>query len=157
MNIQKVGIVGVGTMGQGLAETIAEQGFEVILLDKAEYDLEKAKLGLELSLSRRVTKREITDEEKKLALSRIVLCTNLHVLKECQLIIESIEEDLQEKVDVLQETEEVVAPEAVLASGTSTLSITELAAHLQHPERMVGLHIHHPVQEQHVVVVVRGM
>ncbi|PWK15592.1 3-hydroxyacyl-CoA dehydrogenase family protein [Tumebacillus permanentifrigoris] len=157
MNIQKIGIVGAGTMGQSMAETIAGKGFEVVLLDKSEQELEAAKLGLEMSLDRRLTKWGITDAEKKSILSRIVLGTNLQLLHDCEVVIESVWESLDDKIDVLIAIEKEVGPEALIASNTATLSITEIAAKTEHPERIIGLHFHFPVERRELVEVVRGL
>lgn len=157
MTIQKIGIVGAGTMGQGLAESIAGKGVEVVLLGKTEQELEAVKLGLEMSLDRRLTKWGITEAEKKLILSRIVLGTNLHLLEDCAVVIESVAEQLEQKMEVLLAIEQEVAEEVVLASNTATLSITELAAQTAHPERVIGLHFHFPADQRELVEVVRGL
>ncbi|KEO84326.1 3-hydroxyacyl-CoA dehydrogenase family protein [Tumebacillus flagellatus] len=157
MNVQKVGIVGAGTMGQGLAAAIAGKGIDVILLDRSEQELERAKLGLELSLDHRLAKWGITEAEKKSILSRIVLGTNLSLLRDCEVVIETIWENLEEKTDLLLAIEQEVGPEALVASNTSTLSITELAVQTAHPERVIGLHFHFPVEQRNLVEVVRGL
>ncbi|MBL0388589.1 NAD(P)-binding domain-containing protein [Tumebacillus sp. ITR2] len=157
MKIQKIGIVGAGTMGQGLAAAMAGKGVEVILLDRTEQDLEHAKLGLELSLDHRLAKWGITEAEKKSILSRIVLGTNVSLLRDCEVVIESIWENLEDKIELLLAIEKEVGPEALLATNTSTLSITELAAQTAHPERVIGLHFHFPVDRRELVEVVRGL
>jgi 3-hydroxybutyryl-CoA dehydrogenase len=157
VNIQQVGIIGAGTMGQGIAQTIAEKGYDVILLDQTEEELERAKTGMELSLDRRLVKWGITEAEKKVILSRIVLTTDIDDLRKCGLVIECVWEQFEAKVDVLQELEKVVGPDAIIASNTSTLSLTEIAAQTEHPERVIGLHFHYPPERRELVEVVRGL
>ncbi|MCX7568729.1 3-hydroxyacyl-CoA dehydrogenase NAD-binding domain-containing protein [Tumebacillus sp. DT12] len=157
MNINSVGIVGAGTMGIGLAEMIAEKGLDVVLIDKSETELNAARVGLELSLDRRLTKWGITEAEKKGILSRIRLASDLTHLAECSLVVESVWEVLEDKIQVLQQIEAVVGAETVIASNTSTLSITEIAAQIKHPERVIGLHFHYPPLQRDVVELVRGL
>jgi 3-hydroxybutyryl-CoA dehydrogenase len=157
MYINKVGIVGAGTMGQGIAETIAGKAVDVVLIDKSEEALEAARAGLEMSLERRLRRWGITEAEKKGILSRIELTVDMRRLDGCPFVLESIWEVLEDKVDVLRQIEAVVDVEAVIASNTSTLSITEIAASTYHPERVIGLHFHYPPQQRHLVELVRGL
>jgi 3-hydroxybutyryl-CoA dehydrogenase len=157
MTIQKVGIVGAGTMGIGMAETIAGKGIEVVLLDQTDEELESAKAGLERSLEKRLARWGITDAEKKGILSRIVLGTSGELLRDCEVVIEAVWEHLEDKMHVLKQIEKYVGAETVIASSTATLSITEMAAGLKHPERVIGLHFHYPISQRNLVEVVRGL
>ncbi|ARU62908.1 3-hydroxybutyryl-CoA dehydrogenase [Tumebacillus avium] len=157
MNIQHVGIIGAGTMGQGIAQAIAGKGLDVVLLDQTQAELEQARQGLELALDRRLTKWGITEAEKKVILSRIQLTTDANELRECELVIECVWEQLEAKSEALQLAERVVGPKAILASNTSTLSLTEIAAQTEHPERVIGLHFHYPPERRELVEVVRGL
>ena len=157
MHIHKVGVIGAGTMGRGVAETVAGKGFEVVLLDRSENDLERAKLGLEISLQKRLSKWGITEAEKKGILSRIMLGTNPELLSDCEVVIETVWENLEVKIEVLQQVEEVVGSHVLLASNSSTVSITEIGANLKHPERLIGLHFHYPVVVRDLIEVVRGL
>jgi len=144
-------------MGLGMAETIAGKGLDVILLDQTEEDLERAKDALELALQKRLAKWGITEAEKKGILSRITMTTEWEHLRDCDLVVESVWEVLEDKAEVLQAIEAVVSPETVIGSNTATLSITEMAAYCEHSDRIIGMHFHYPVVTREVVEVVRGL
>ncbi len=157
MNIQQVGIIGAGSRGQEVAEAIAGVGIEVILLDRTEVVLTQAKHSLERLLDQRLNKWGITEAEKKAILSRIKCTTELAELGGCQLLIECVTERIDVKSELMASIEHVVDANTILASNTSTLSLTEIAAKTKHPERMIGLHFLHPPQHHELVEVVRGL
>ncbi|WP_426447490.1 3-hydroxyacyl-CoA dehydrogenase family protein [Paenibacillus sp. S-38] len=153
----KIGVVGAGTMGQGIAEMLAGKGLEVVLVERTKEKLDLALEQLEISLDKQMEKWAITPVEKKLILSRIHKETSLESFADCDLVIETISEDLDLKKEVFRVLDEVCPPNVVLASNTSTLSLTELAAETKQPERVIGLHFLYPVSKIHMVEIIRGL
>ncbi|NDI34404.1 3-hydroxybutyryl-CoA dehydrogenase [Chengkuizengella sediminis] len=144
-------------MGQGIAEMLSKKGLEVYLVEKTEEKLEQSWNSIEISLDKQLEKWAITEAEKKLTLSKIEKITNVHKLSECEMIIETITENLRDKKKVFEMLDEICSPDVILASNTSTLSLTELASKTKHPERVIGLHFLHPVAEIDLVEIIRGL
>jgi 3-hydroxybutyryl-CoA dehydrogenase len=157
MKVNKVGVVGAGTMGQGIAEMLAIKGMEVFLVEQTPEKLDEAWEMIVISLDKQIEKWAITVAEKKLILSKIHKLTELAKLSECDMIIETISEDLDAKIDVFLELDAICPPHIILASNTSTLSLTELANSTEHPERVIGLHFLYPVSKIHLVEIIRGL
>ncbi|PUA38847.1 3-hydroxybutyryl-CoA dehydrogenase [Paenibacillus elgii] len=157
MNFARIGVVGAGTMGQGIAEMLAAKGLEVMLIERTPERLEQAWEQIEISLDKQLEKWAITPVEKKLILSRIAKETYIHRLAECDMVIETVSEDLEIKKEVFRQLDEVCPPSTILASNTSTLSLTELAAETQYPERVIGLHFLYPVSKIHLVEIIRAL
>ncbi|MCM3267391.1 3-hydroxyacyl-CoA dehydrogenase family protein [Paenibacillus elgii] len=157
MNFARIGVVGAGTMGQGIAEMLAAKGLEVMLIERTPERLEQAWEQIEISLDKQLEKWAITPAEKKLILSRIAKETYIHRLAECDMVIETVSEDLEIKKEVFRKLDEVCPPSTILASNTSTLSLTELAAETQYPERVIGLHFLYPVSKIHLVEIIRAL
>ncbi|NLS44981.1 MAG: NAD-binding protein [Firmicutes bacterium] len=157
MRIRKIAIIGAGTMGCSIAESIGEKGFQVFLVDRTEELVENAKHRVELSLNKRLEKWGITEAEKRVTLSQICFTSQLDNVAVCDLVIEAVQEDLDTKKAILSELDGVCHDRAILASNTSTLSITELAAATQRPEKVIGLHFLSPVVNIKVVEIVRGL
>ncbi|WP_010492007.1 3-hydroxyacyl-CoA dehydrogenase family protein [Paenibacillus elgii] len=157
MNFARIGVVGAGTMGQGIAEMLAAKGLEVMLIERTPERLEQAWEQIEISLDKQLEKWAITPVEKKLILSRIAKETYIHRLAECDMVIETVSEDLEIKKEVFRKLDEVCSPSTILASNTSTLSLTELAAETQYPERVIGLHFLYPVSKIHLVEIIRAL
>jgi 3-hydroxybutyryl-CoA dehydrogenase len=157
MYYKKIGVVGAGTMGQGIAEMLAIKGLEVLLLESTPEKLEHAWSMIAVSLDKQIEKWAITNAEKKLILSKIHKIAKTSMLNECDMVIETITEDLDTKLEVFKELDAICAPHIILASNTSTLSLTELANSTEHPERVIGLHFLHPVSKIHLVEVIRGL
>lgn len=155
--IKKVGVVGVGTMGQGIAEMLAKNSLDVYVMESSPDRLEHARHMIEVSLDKQIEKWAITSSEKKLILSRIHSVTELEQLAQCELIIESINEELDDKKEMFKQLDRVTAPTTILASNTSSLSLTEIASATRSPERVIGMHFVHPVATVNVVEVVRGL
>lgn len=152
-----IGVIGGGTMGQGIAEMLAVKGLDVYLVEKTVERMEHARNMLEQSLDRQMEKWAITSTEKKLTLSRIHMETSLESLSKCDLVIETISEDLESKKEVLRQLDGIVANDTVLASNTSTLSLTELAGASAYPERVIGMHFVYPAIRVDVVEIIRGL
>ena len=145
MNVQKVGIVGAGTMGNGIAQAFAVAGFDVILTDVAEKALQQALATISGSLDRLIKKEKATVEQKTAALARIAVGTDLGLLRDCGLIIEAATENEAVKRKLFAQLDEIAQPQAILASNTSTLSITSLAAATKRPAQVIGMHFFNPV------------
>lgn len=157
MNLANIGVIGAGTMGNGIAQVCAQAGFTVTLLDIAQPALEKALATIGKNLDRQVTKGELSDGQKLATLERIRISTDYTTLKDVQLVIEAATENLELKLKVLQQIAAQVGPECVIASNTSSLSITQLAASVSAPERFIGLHFFNPVPVMGLIEVIRGL
>lgn len=157
MSIDTVGVVGVGTMGSGIASVFALGGHKVVLHDSKP---DAAALALETiaaSLERQVAKKRVTDAEREAALARTEFVAGLDAFGECDLVIESVVEDESVKIGVIQRLSEVAKESAILATNTSTISVTRLAAVTRHPERFMGVHFMNPPQVMELVELIRGI
>lgn len=153
----KIGVIGAGTMGQGIAEMLAIKNIEVFLVEKTLENLEEAWECIIVSLDKQIEKWAITEAEKKLILSKIHKVTSLKRLSQCDMIIETINEDLEMKKDIFHKLDRICKSDAILASNTSTLSLTELAGETVLPERVIGMHFLHPVSKIDLVEIIRGL
>lgn len=154
---RNVGVVGAGTMGQSIAEMLAVKGLEVHLAEKTPDKLKSALEAIETSLDRQIEKWAITSAEKKLILNRIHTAPTLDYLAHCELVIETITEDMDSKQAVFEQLDGILSEEAIIASNTSTLSLTELAGHTQHPKRVIGMHFVYPAFRVDLVEIIRGL
>ena len=157
MNLQNIGVIGAGTMGNGIAQVCAQAGFNVTLIDISESALQKAVATVGKNLDRQVAKDTLTEVEKFAALDRIRTSTDYSSLHNVQLVIEAATENLDLKLRVLQQIAAQVSAECVIASNTSSLSITQLAASVSQPERFIGLHFFNPVPVMGLIEVIRGL
>ena len=157
MNLQNIGVIGAGTMGNGIAQVCAQAGFNVTLIDISESALQKAVATVGKNLDRQVAKDTLTEVEKFAALDRIRTSTDYSSLHNVQLVIEAATENLDLKLRVLQQIAAQVSTECVIASNTSSLSITQLAASVSQPERFIGLHFFNPVPVMGLIEVIRGL
>ncbi len=157
MTFEKIAVIGSGTMGNGIAQVAAMSGRTVALVDVSEKALGKAKGTIEKSLGRLVTKEKISAEDRDAALGRIGTGTGLDVAADASLVVEAIVENLDVKRKVFQDLAKLVNSAAVLASNTSSISITELAASVPEPGRVIGMHFMNPVPMMKLVEVVRGL
>ena len=153
--ISRVGVVGLGTMGAGIAQVCVQAGLEVVGREVEPELGEAARSRIDHYLSRGVEKGRLTSEEKDAALSRLTTVTDLSELASCQLVIEAVLEDLEVKRETFAALDGIVAPEAILATNTSALSVTKIAEATQHPERVVGLHFFNPAPVLPLVEVIR--
>ncbi|OUM97792.1 MAG: 3-hydroxybutyryl-CoA dehydrogenase [Paenibacillaceae bacterium ZCTH02-B3] len=154
---RSIGVVGGGTMGRSIAEMLASKGLEVRLVEKDEEHLAAARAGLEASLERQLERWAITQAEKRLILGRIHLGLEMENLSGCDLVIETVTEDMDIKKRVFARLGELLGQETVIASNTSTLSLTELAGATRHPERVIGMHFVYPTIHAGVVEIIRGL
>lgn len=157
MYFKKIGVIGGGTMGQGIAEMLAVKGLDVLLVEQNPEKLDHAYSMIELSLDKQMDKWAITLAEKKLILSRIHKVTHFAELGACDMVIETISEDLAAKKKIFSELDAVCPSHIILASNTSTLSLTELASSTKYPERVIGLHFIYPVSKVNLVEIIRGL
>ncbi|MGY3303165.1 3-hydroxybutyryl-CoA dehydrogenase [Pseudomonas sp. PvR086] len=157
MNLQNIGVIGAGTMGNGIAQVCALAGFNVTLIDISESALQKAIATVDKNLDRQVAKDALTQEQKLAALDKIRTSTDYNSLQSVQLVIEAATENLDLKLRVLQQIAAQVSAECVIASNTSSLSITQLAASVSRPERFIGLHFFNPVPVMGLIEVIRGL
>jgi 3-hydroxybutyryl-CoA dehydrogenase len=154
--IRKVGVVGLGTMGAGIAQISVQSGNETVGRDVSMEAAERGRATIERYLGRGVEKGRLTADERDAALGRLTLTTELEALAGCDLVIEAIVEELDAKRELFAELERIVAPDAVLATNTSALSVTEIAAATQRPERVVGMHFFNPAPVLPLVEIVRA-
>jgi 3-hydroxybutyryl-CoA dehydrogenase len=157
MNLQNIGVIGAGTMGNGIAQVCALAGFNVTLLDISESALQKAVATVGKNLDRQIAKENLTSEQKLAALANIRTSTDYSNLRDVQLVIEAATENLDLKLRVLQQIAAQVSAECIIASNTSSLSITQLAASVSKPERFIGLHFFNPVPVMGLIEVIRGL
>ncbi|WP_322618106.1 3-hydroxybutyryl-CoA dehydrogenase [Pseudomonas sp. BIC9C] len=157
MNLQNIGVIGAGTMGNGIAQVCAMAGFNVTLLDISESALQKAVATVGKNLDRQIAKETLTPEQKQATLDKIRTSTDYSSLQNAQLVIEAATENLDLKLRVLQQIAAQVSGECVIASNTSSLSITQLAASVSQPERFIGLHFFNPVPVMGLIEVIRGL
>jgi 3-hydroxybutyryl-CoA dehydrogenase len=155
MEVRTVGVVGLGTMGAGIAQVCVQAGVETVGREVSEELAERARERIAHYLGRGVEKGRSTPEERDAALARLTTTTELADLAGCELVVEAVVEELDAKRQLFRELEGVVAPEAVLATNTSALSVTEIASATEQPERVVGLHFFNPAPVLPLVEVVR--
>ncbi|NUT81674.1 MULTISPECIES: 3-hydroxybutyryl-CoA dehydrogenase [Pseudomonas] len=157
MHLHTIGVIGAGTMGNGIAQVCALAGFEVTLLDISTSALEKALATVAKNLDRQIAKQTLSQAQKNLALDKIRTSTDYASLAGAQMVIEAATENLDLKLRLLQQVASQVGSDCVIASNTSSLSITQLAAGVSHPERFIGLHFFNPVPVMGLIEVIRGL
>ncbi|MEO0088046.1 MAG: 3-hydroxybutyryl-CoA dehydrogenase [candidate division WOR-3 bacterium] len=155
--INKVGVLGAGTMGNGICQVFAQTGYPVIMVDLTNEILEKGLATIKKSLEKFVEKGKITQEDKEKTLERIKTSTNKDDLQDCDIIIEAIIENKEEKKKAFSYLDKICKKEAIFASNTSTISITELASATNRPEKFIGMHFMNPVPLMTLVEVIRGL
>lgn len=156
MEIKKIGIIGSGTMGTGIAQVAATSGFQIFLTDIEEECLERSLKIMDKSISKLVEMGKIT-EDKDSILERIRITTCLADLRESDFVVEAVFEDLDVKTKVLTAVDEVLSPEVIIASNTSSISITRLAALTKRPEKFMGMHFMNPVPLMTLVELIKGI
>ena len=157
MDIQRVGVVGAGTMGNGIAHVFARSGYSVVLCDVEQRFLDRAIATITKNLEREVAKNKITIADRDSALGRIHGVTDRAKLAECDFVIEAATEKFEIKTEIFRDLDRVTRPEIILASNTSSISITKLAAITKRPEKVIGMHFFNPVPVMKLVEVIRGL
>jgi len=157
MDIQRVGGVGAGTMGNGIAQVFARSRYNVVLCDVEQRFLERAIGTITKNLDREVAKNKITDDDKAAALARIQPATDRGKLADCDFVIEAATEKFEIKTEIFHDLDRLTRPEIILASNTSSISITKLAALTKRPKKVIGMHFFNPVPVMKLVEVIRGL
>jgi 3-hydroxybutyryl-CoA dehydrogenase len=153
--IRRVGVVGLGTMGAGIAQVSVQAGFETIGREVSTELGDRGRATIERYLTRGVEKGRLSQDERDAAVARLTLTTELSDLADCDLVIEAVLEELELKRDVFEELDRLTVPDTILATNTSALSVSEIAQSTQHPERVVGMHFFNPAPVLPLVEIVR--
>src|SRR5881409_1773205 len=157
MDVGNVGVVGAGTMGNGIAHVFARSGLQVILSDIEPRFLDRAIQTIEKNLEREVAKNKITAADKSAALERIVTTVERAKLAECDFVVEAATEKFEIKAELFRDLDRICRPEVILASNTSSISITKLGALSKRPDKVIGMHFFNPVPVMKLVEVIRGL
>jgi 3-hydroxybutyryl-CoA dehydrogenase len=157
MQIQHVGVIGAGTMGNGIAHVFAKSGYNVVLCDVEQKLLDRGIATITKNLDRELAKSKITEADKAQTLARITPVVDRTKLQQCDLVVEAATEKFEIKTQIFRELDEVLRPEAILASNTSSISITKLGALTKRPDRVIGMHFFNPVPVMKLVEVIRGL
>lgn len=157
MKIESVGVIGAGTMGNGIAQVCAASGLKVTMVDIAPVALENAFQTIEYSLDRLVRKEKLSSDERRAALDNIRTSTELSELSACDLVIEAASEAEHVKLSLINRLDEIVRQDTVIASNTSSISITKLAAATSNPNRFIGMHFFNPVPVMTLVELICGL
>ena len=156
-DIKQIAVIGAGTMGNGIAQVVATTGLNVTLIDLDQKYLDKAVATVGRSLDRLIKKEKISEADKKAILGRIKTSTELKAAKDAQLVIEAIVENIEVKLNLFKKLEEVCSPNAIFASNTSSLPITQLASATKRPASFIGMHFMNPVPMMKLIEVIRGL
>jgi 3-hydroxybutyryl-CoA dehydrogenase len=157
MEIKRAGVVGAGTMGNGIAHVFARSGYSVILCDVEQRFLERGLATITKNLEREVAKNKITEQDKASALKKIEPVTERSKLAECDFIVEAATERFEIKAEIFRDLDRLARSEVILASNTSSISITKLGALTKRPDKVVGMHFFNPVPVMRLVEVIRGL
>ncbi len=157
MPIERVGVIGAGTMGNGIAHVFARSGYQVTLCDVDQRFLDRALANIGKNLDREVAKGKIAAEDKAAALKRIVPALDRAQLAPCDFVIEAATEKFEIKAEIFRDLDRICRPEVLLASNTSSISITRLAAVTKRPGKIIGMHFFNPVPVMKLVEVIRGL
>lgn len=154
--MQRVGVIGAGTMGNGIAHVSALSGFDVVLVDINEDFLNKGMATIDKNMERQVQKEKISTEEKSNALNRITASTDFNDFAQCDIVIEAATENKEIKASIFKQLDEICNPNCILASNTSSISITEIAAKTSRAHKVIGMHFMNPVPIMKLIEVIRG-
>lgn len=155
--IKTIGVIGAGQMGNGIAQVAAAAGFTVRLNDLSQDALDRAQVSIEKSLDKLVSRDKITADDRVQTLARISTTNSIDALADCDLVIEAIIENEKIKLDLFKKLDEITAPHAILASNTSSISITRIAAATKRPNQVIGMHFMNPVPIMKLVEIIRGL
>jgi 3-hydroxybutyryl-CoA dehydrogenase len=157
IDLNPIGVVGAGTMGSGIAQVFAQKGFSVILCDSLPSQLEKALQSIDRNLGREVDKNRLDTSSREMTLQKIQSHTKLASLREAGVVIEAVSEDIELKRKILVQLDQLCHSKTILATNTSSISITLLAAATQRPDRVIGMHFMNPVPVMKLVEIIRGL
>ncbi|PYS34713.1 MAG: 3-hydroxybutyryl-CoA dehydrogenase [Acidobacteria bacterium] len=150
------GVIGAGTMGNGIAQVAARAGFDVVMRDVGQEFLARGMTSIDRSLQRDIDKERLSKDEKREIMARIKTTTDIGALSEAVIVVEAVNEDLRVKTEVFRSLDEVTKTDAILASNTSSISITKLGAITKRPDKVIGMHFMNPVPVMKLVEVIRG-
>ncbi len=157
MAIQSVGVIGAGTMGNGIAQVFARSGFEVVLCDVEQRFLDRGLQTIAKNLDREVAKSKITDADKTATMGRITAVLDRSKLANCHLVIEAATEKFAIKAEIFRDLDRITKPDVILATNTSSISITKIAALTGRVDKVIGMHFFNPVPVMKLVEVIRGL
>jgi 3-hydroxybutyryl-CoA dehydrogenase len=157
MAIEKIGVVGAGTMGNGIAQAFAVAGHAVTMTDIGQPQVDRGLKAIDGSLERLVKKDKLSAEDKAAVLGRIKTSTDVAALKDCDLLVEAATENLELKLKIFAQLDALAKPDAILASNTSSISLTRIAAATKRPDRVIGMHFFNPVPVMQLVELIRGL
>ena len=157
MMVQNIGVVGAGTMGSGITQICAINGLSVVMHDMSSDLLEKGLKTIEHSLDRLVAREKLSNSDKSEALARIRCSTELEALSESELVVEAATENMDIKIPIFESLNQICGPDAILASNTSSLSLTTLAAASGRPDKIIGMHFFNPVPLMKLVEIIRAL
>ena len=155
--MEKIFVLGAGTMGAGIVQAFAQKGYEVIVRDIKDEFVERGIAVINKGLSKQVAKGKMTEEVKEEILSRISGTTDMNLAADCDLVVEAAVENMKIKKEIFTELDRICKPEAILASNTSSLSITEVASATSRPDKVIGMHFFNPAPVIKLVEIIRGM
>ena len=157
MAIERVGVIGAGTMGNGIAHVFARSGFNVVLCDVEQRFLDRGLATISKNLDREVAKSKITQDDKTATLSRISSALDRAKLADCDMVVEAATEKFEIKSEIFRDLDRIAKPDVILASNTSSISITKIAALTNRPDKVIGMHFFNPVPVMKLVEVIRGL
>jgi 3-hydroxybutyryl-CoA dehydrogenase len=157
MEIKKIGVVGAGQMGSGIAEVALTSGFNVLMRDVNMEVVQKGRLRIVTDFDRRIQKGKMTADEKEAILQRLSTTMKMEDFDQCDFVIEAVAENISLKWDIFRKLDEVTRKEAILASNTSSISITRIASVTQRPDRVVGMHFFNPAPVMKLIEIIRGL
>ena len=155
--MKKIFVFGAGTMGAGIVQAFAQKGYEVIVRDIKDEFVERGIAGINKNLTRLVTKGKMTEEVKEEILQRISGTTDMTLAADCDLVVEAAVENMKIKKEIFAELDEICKPETILASNTSSLSITEVASATKRPDKVIGMHFFNPAPVMKLIEIIRGI
>lgn len=156
-SVSTIGVVGAGTMGAGIAQVAAQHGYDVVLIDAKEEFVQRGLNRIRIDLDKAVQREKLTGEDRDATLSRVSAGTDYAALADCQLVIEAVPETLAIKEPVLLAISAAIGDNCIIASNTSSLSISDLSTYIRNPDRMVGMHFFNPVARMDLVEVIAGV
>ncbi len=155
--MKKIGVLGTGTMGAGIIQVLAQNGYEVVMRARRESSVEKGLATVKKNLDKMVAKEKMTAEEAEVVFGRIQGSTDINIIADADLVIEAATEDLESKMALFAELDKLCKPETIIATNTSSLSITAIAAATGRPDKIVGMHFFNPVPAMKLVEIIRGL
>ncbi len=155
--MKKIGVLGTGTMGAGIIQVLAMNGYEVVFRARRQTSIDNGLKNVEKGLDRLVKKEKITEEQKTEIMGRVQGSTDISIVADADLIIEAATEDMTSKKELFAQLDQLCKPETILATNTSSLSITEIAAATNRPELVIGMHFFNPVPMMKLVEIIKGL